>query len=201
MPVMLCCVLIFVLWFKYERDKSSKISNENSAKYWDLEYKSNFVRKKDIESLNYIKIPLDKLPFMETDDPKINSLQDIVTSLSSRRIVNLTGLTNTELKLKYGAANLTHLTEYDENYTLLVRTLYQWGSYLYEHNYQKESISILEYGISLRTDVSGNYKLLARIYKNKGDNRQIQSLIDQAGTIPSLLKSHIIAALTEILEE
>ena len=58
---------------------------------------------------------MDALP----DNERAEEYRSLLTSLSTQPVVNLTGFTNTDLKLEYGTANITCLTEYDQNYTLL----------------------------------------------------------------------------------
>ena len=54
--------------------------------------------------------------------PKVEDYKQIILTLKDLPIVNFTGISNTELKLRYGAPNIDLLTQYDQNYTLLVRT-------------------------------------------------------------------------------
>ena len=48
----------------------------------------------------------------------------ILNSLKDEQIVNFTGISNTDLKLSFGAANLPTLSRFDQNYTLLARALH-----------------------------------------------------------------------------
>lgn len=137
---------------------------------------------------------------METDDTMLLEYQEKIRMLAGKKIINFTGLSNTDLKYKYGTANITILTQYDENFTKLARELYNWGRYLYEHQFTDEAVTVLEYAISCKTDVSGNYKLLANIYKERGDSNKIHALLDHARDIPSLMKNTIIASLENLLE-
>ena len=99
--------------------KSSRENQQKKDSFWDRERKANVSRKKDISLLNYIIIPLERLPFIDTDDDEILEYHRTVNQLASMKILNLTGITNTELKEQYGVANLTVLTDYDNNYTTL----------------------------------------------------------------------------------
>ena len=96
--------------------------------------------------------------------------KEILRSLSTQKIVNLTGYTNTDLKLSYGTANITCLTEYDQNYTLLVSTLQKWAEALYRGGAKKECRQVLEYAVSIGTDVSHTYFLLADLYDEEGES-------------------------------
>ena len=116
------------------------------------------------------------------------------------KILNLTGITNTELKEQYGVANLTVLTDYDNNYTTLVNTIARWGARLIDLEYNDEAVTVLEYGLSIGTDVSRNYLILADIYRKKGETDKIDALITRASTLKSLMKNSILSKLNEVRE-
>ena len=51
--------------------KSSRDNSQRKESFWDRERRANVSRRKDISSLNYISIPLNQLPFIDTDDDEI----------------------------------------------------------------------------------------------------------------------------------
>lgn len=180
--------------------KSSRDNSQRKETFWDRERRANVSRRKDISSLNYISIPLNQLPFVDTDDDEILEYHRSINRLATMKILNLTGITNTELKERYGVANLTELTDYDNNYTTLVNTIARWGARLIELDYIDEAITILEYGLSVGTDVSRNYLLLADIYRTRGEYDRIDALIIRATALKSLMKNSILTKLNEIRE-
>lgn len=121
--------------------------------------------------------------------------KEILRSLSTQKIVNLTGYTNTDLKLSYGTANITCLTEYDQNYTLLVSTLQKWAEALYRGGAKKECRQVLEYAVSIGTDVSHTYFLLADLYDEEGESDLKYSLIEKASGLSSLSSKVIVRTL------
>ncbi len=191
-------LLFFYLWMRFGNAKANRKIQEEKNAFWEKENVSNTTRKVDISGLDYLVIPIDCLPFTETTDEVLISLQNSITALSQRPILNLTGLSNTDLKLKYGVANITLLSEYDSNYTLLVNSLYQWGSYLYEHEKIPEATTVLEFGVQCKTDVSKHYLLLATIYKDANKPEKIDNLILVANSLQTLMKDSILSALKEI---
>lgn len=180
--------------------KSSRDNSQRKESFWDRERRANVSRRKDISSLNYISIPLNQLPFIDTDDDEILEYHKSINRLATMKILNLTGITNTELKEQYGVANLTELTDYDNNYTTLVNTIARWGARLIELEYIDEAVTVLEYGLSVGTDVSRNYLLLADIYRTRGEYDRIDALITRATTLKSLMKNSILTKLNEIRE-
>jgi HD superfamily phosphohydrolase YqeK len=131
------------------------------------------------------------------EDEKVADCLRIINELSTQPIVNLTGYSNTDLKLEYGTANITILTEYDQNYTLLASTLQQWADLLYKADYIEPTRQILEFAVSTRTDVSHSYDILAEIYIQNGSPDKIQGLMDTAETLNSLNREVIIRHLRE----
>lgn len=199
---MLCIILIFCYWLHYFIRKASKNDQQRSSNLWEREYNANFVRKSGTldynTDLEFITIPLEHLPFMATQDNTLISYQNQVKSLADQQIANLSAFTNTDLKYKYGTASITELTKIDENYTILTRTISQWGKYLYEQNYLEEAKTVLEYGISIHTEVSANYKTLAMIYKQEHQEASIYQLIAECDMMSSLMKTSLQKSLKEI---
>ncbi|MBQ9765046.1 MAG: hypothetical protein IJW18_02470 [Lachnospiraceae bacterium] len=119
--------------------------------------------------------------------------------LSEKPIVNLTGLSNTDLKLKYGAGNLDILSEYDENYIELVRTVFEWANRFHELGIDDDCISVLEFGIDhCQTDIYNHYMLLANLYVESEQQHKIPDLINSASMINSMNRDIIINALNSL---
>lgn len=195
----LASFLVFVVWLTYEISKYNKIEANSMKNFWAKEHQANSVRKKSLDNLNYIQIPLERLPMdILTDNEAVTECLDLIRQLADTKIVNLTGISNTDLKLTYGTANITVLSEYDQNYTLLARTIYKWGELLYQEGFVTEAKRVLEFGIETNTDVSGNYKLLASIYLKEGEKAKLDSLFERAGNLQSLMKNPILKALNDI---
>ena len=98
-------------------------------------------------------------------------------------ILNLSSYTNTDLKLQYGVANLAFLSECDERFLLLIRTLYQWACILLDDGYTKEAIQVAEYSIQIGSDISGCYYMLADYYRMTDDDAALDTLRKSAETI------------------
>ena len=190
--------IVFIILIAYEIRKNSRIAKAQEDAFWDRENKANSTRKKSLDDLNYISIQIEMLPFtIMEEDPSIMEIHTLIKSLSETKIVNLTGFSNTDLKLKYGAANLSLLSQFDKNYTLLVRTLQKWASLLYQNGYIKEAQDILEFAVSTKTDISGTYKLLATIYVETGYPSRISELKEVASTLQSVMQKPIVRMLKE----
>lgn len=199
-------ILLIVLQFAIKKGtRNYKARNEE---FLDRETKANQVRRKDISNLNYISIP-DNLPLINSgnevfdrliaDNAQMKRAYDMIQSLRDKKILNLTGISNTELKLSYGVANLNDLTEYDDNFTSLAKAVASIGHNLLEYNDIEDAASYLEYGISIKSDISSNYIDLAIIYASTERKDQIPALKDKASTLKSLSRNSILTQLEDIM--
>lgn len=190
--------IIFIVWLTYELSKGRRQAEKERNSFWEKEAEANRTRRKSLDHLNYITIPLDSLPMdIMSEDETIKEYQQIIHSLADSPIVNFTGFTNTDLKLEYGAPNIELLTRYDQNYTTLVCTLQKWAQRLYESGYITEATRLMEFAISIDTDVSGTYRLLATIYSTGGEKEKIEELKNRAENLKSGSKNIIVRILQE----
>ena len=174
------------------------LTEKKEQEFWDREKKANSVRKKPLDGLDYVKIPLEKLPMNAlSEDEKAREYKELLTYLSTQPVVNLTGFTNTDLKLEYGTANITPLSQYDQNYTVLVRTLQQWADLLLESGLTEDAETVLAYAVSIGTDVSHTYYALAKIYAGREEYDKIADLILRAEELRSALRNSIVRTLQE----
>lgn len=178
--------------------RNSKDRDEIEREFWERERKANNTRRQPLDDLAYIKLPMEIFPMdLLPDDPNVEDYRQTVLSLNELPIVNFTGFTNTDLKLRYGAPNISLLTSYDQSYTLLVRTLQQWAQRLYDGGYPNEACQLLEFAVSTGTDVSATYRLLCKIYQEQGTPEKISTLYPIAETLNSATKKTIVGILQE----
>ncbi len=197
-PVLTILILIFVLWLQYEIRKSSKKAESGKDDFWDKEKESNLTRRKDITGLNYLTISVSSLPMGDHEDDTLNSYRDTLRKMEGMKALNLSGKTNTDLKLEYGAANLKQLMEYDNNFIKFVSMLHKWADRLYTNGYLEEAKAVLEYGVACLTDVSNSYRLLAEIYRSCNSPGQIDYLIETIANTKITEQDKLINDLTAI---
>ena len=190
--------IVFVVWLTYELHKANRKDETNRNAFWEKERLANSTRRKPLDDLAYIIIPFEKLPTeLYAEEEPVKEYLQILHSISESPIVNLTGISNTDLKLQYGAPNIDLLTKYDQNYTMLARTLQQWASFLYEKGDTGQAREVLEFAISTGTDISNTYRLLCQIYKEENTPDKIKSLYPAAESLNSLMKPSILRILHE----
>ena len=178
--------------------KQAKAHKQQEDEFWNRERRANSVRRKSLEGLQYINIPLESFTtHLLNENPDVQECINILESLTSQKVVNLTGYSNTDLKLEYGTANISVLTEYDQNYTVLIRTLQKWADILTEAGYAKESVGLLEFAVSTGTDISRTYYMLAEYYASRGRYDEIDRLRGAAKNLRSGNRDIIVRHLQE----
>lgn len=192
-PIFTICFIIFLIVLNYQIHKSNNAQEQQQEKFWERERQANLTRRKDISNLDYITIPEDLFPLnLHTD------AENELAALCNRKMLNLTGISNTDLKMEYGVQNLEELSAYDDNFTQLVRLLPIYANELLEQGQTADAQRILEFGIQHKADSKAIFTLLAQIYSDAGEPMKIQHLITVAGELDSLMQNSIIAALLEI---
>ncbi len=207
LPVFTSFIMIVIITNLAIR-RSNEKARRDEENFWEKESRANSTRRKSLDSLAYITIPIDELPFgVVKNNAEVDYCEKNILRLADQKIVNFTGITNTDLKLEYGAPNITLLTNYDQNYTTLVTMLQKWAGELSEAGFYKEAASILEFSISTRSDVTASYKLLCDLYKNKLSlsdfeiKNKIKTILPIAENLNSLSKDNIVYILNECLGE
>ena len=201
--------LILIILFQVRTHQVNIKEKEIDRDFWKREHDANFTRKKSLDSLSLVHIPADRLPFSvplpdATAKEAASTVQNLVDQ--GAKIANLTGLSNTDLKLEWGTANLPALTEFDDNYTTLVKALHAWGKGLLDAGFYKEAADVLEFSVSTRSDIRATYELLADLYQTKlglslTESRQKIAALEQiASQLSTLNRNQILRFLQEALQ-
>lgn len=202
--------VIFILVLQHNMRKGEKTQEQEEAAFWQREFSANDVRKHSLEDLNYITFqaepfyPLSLLDskscpgFLERN-PEVKEILSRFLFLEKQKMVNLTGFSNTDLKFQYGVANLNTLTEYDTNYNELITLLHNYGTILSKEGYNNQALLVLEYAVSIGSDISGTYMLCADIYQRNHQWDKLDSLKKEAENISTSRKDTIIRKLSEIM--
>ncbi|MCR5785574.1 MAG: hypothetical protein K6G40_08045 [Eubacterium sp.] len=191
-------VCVFGVIFTVARIRVSKKDEANQRAFWDREDEANAVRAKDISNLPYIQIPLDYLPIGISNDPTLKECEEKIRLLSDKKILNLSGYSNTDLKLMYGAGNINILSECDDNFAELSQLIIKWAKALDDLGFEDEAISVLEYGIGWGSDISANFTMLGELYCRTGEFSRVDELIETAKSLNSPSKDIIINALNAL---
>lgn len=191
-------VIFIVFLIAYFRKRHTNLQEQAEEHFWDRENRANSTRRQDINGLPYINIPLEKFPIDICSDPGLKEAESILSTLAAQKILNLGNQTNTDLKLKYGPANLEALTEYDQNFVVLCRTLVSYAEHLIRLGYEAEARDVLEFGISCGSDASKNFLLLADLYVKNNETELLHDLREKAAALNSPMKASILKRLDEL---
>ncbi len=200
--------VIFILVLHHNMNKGKKTSQQQEAEYWKHEIDANHVRRQSLDDLEYIAFqardfyPLTLLgseacSHFFANHPEVKEIVSRFLFLENQKIVNLGSLTNTDLKYKYGVANLNLLTEYDTNYSELITILQNYGSLLIESGFEKAALKVLEYAISIGSDISKTYSTCAAIYQTHNQTDRLDWLKKEAEKISTSRKDSILRKLQE----
>lgn len=192
-------IFITVLAIIYRRNAKKQTDVQNA--FWEREYAANAVSPVDLNSIQYITIPLEKFPLGFSSKEEILSMEDELLALSKKRLLNLTGKTNTELKELYGVPNLEEMTSIGENFDRLTILLKKYAEALIEEERLTDAVSVLEFGVAVKTDISQHYILLGECYLKLGKRTKIEYLIEQVRHTNLLLAPSIIRQLEALLTE
>ena len=196
----LAVFIIITIYIAIRRSSAMRSEQKVWNDFREREQEANWTRKQDISNLAYIKLPLSDLPLGKFDDEVLSSYESALRDLSTQPICNLNGISNTDLKLRYGAANLNALSQCDTNYSTLVSLLANYGEKLFELSHPEEAKQVLEYALSLDSDVGKTYELLATIYEYEGQPEKIDALYKSAEKITSIRRNSILRKLEEHLD-
>lgn len=202
--LLLPSITILILVLNHNIRKNKGTNNQNVASYLSREDAANSTRKKDLTNLPYIEVPLNTFPLDITlnDEKKQLQISQYIKELhilSEKKMLNLIGLSNTELKEQYGPANLEVLTMYDQNYARYIRTLHLFAECIYDEAPQ-EAVSLLEYCLSIGTDISGTYARLGKHYVKENDKERFEQLYTYIPNKETISGKTIITKLDRLKE-
>lgn len=189
-------VLLIMLVLKHNIKKADTGSHSLQT-LLEKETEANKTRKKDVSNLPYISIPKEQLPFGKLNPAPKEELQ--LLNLMDKKILNLNGITNTELKQQYGPANLEFLSLCDENFTILIRSLNDFAKTLYDNNMPDDAKTVLEYSIDIGSDIRNTYQMLTNIYSKEQDTDALQALRQRAEQLTSLSAKNIVEYIDTFL--
>lgn len=155
------------------------------------------VLPESIQERSYSLSPEHMAPLSE----ELADAEYTICTLSGSKILNLSGISNTELRLTYGTANLEPLTACDQNFTMLICSLQKWGVLLVSAGEPADAVTVLSYAVSIGSDIAGTYTLLASLYKESGELQKLADLRASAEQLSTLMKPSILKDLDRLLDQ
>lgn len=182
----LAIFITFCLVLTYQIRKTDANQQKVQDEFWEKERRANAVRKKDISKLDYITIPFEKmLVKLHT------STEEKLYEFADKPMLNFTGISNTDLKLSYGTANINILSEYDNNFINFISLLPDYTLELQEAGHTDMAQMLLEFAIDCNADSRKIYEQLASIYISQNQTDKLDSLYLHSEQLPALTKKAV----------
>lgn len=197
-PIITIALVAFILFvaFRIRTLRAKEVKRDEA--FWERERMADLTPARDLSAIDYITIPIEKFPlsfFEENPDEEADMIIDELTELSKTRLLNLNGKTNTDLKLEYGRKNLPEMQQIDERFSRVTVLLCDLAKCFMEKEKYAEAAQILEYGMSIGSDISSNYTLLGECYKKLGDEDKFSDLRQKVDSMDFLMKGAVLRSL------
>jgi len=164
---------VLISSIKYGRKRDAVKRN-----FLDKEQAVNAVRKKEIDPELFYTPDLASFPPVSDDDPHR------VKRAAVRTMVRLPqGMTNLELKSKFGLAQIETISLYEENFNEYLKALTNWASAIIAENSkenQADAVNLLTTVVEMGGEFRDAYKLLADIYASQNSKDELKQLFNQA---------------------
>ena len=160
--------------------RSNIRSKKTNEAFWEHERSSYKAPSRPTDDLEYVSFPPGLPIGIPVDDPSLEECQRILKTLSGERIINLSGITNTDIRMSYGKENLPELSKADARYTTLLRSLNTLASGYLGLNYGNEAKVLLEFALSIGSDIKESWINLGRCYLKEDDFDSLSSLRSRA---------------------
>ena len=192
LPFFLLFVVLLAIRLNYLKAKREQQENE----FWERERQANITPAKDISNLRYITIPIEKFPLNFSSDEKVIEIEKELQELSTHRLLNLTGMTNTDLKLAYGVPNFETMSKIGDDFDKTCVLLNKYAESLMEAERIDDVITVLEFAVGVGTDISESYTMLAQCYKAKQMDTKLDLLKNQVEQSSLFLKDSILQKIS-----
>lgn len=203
-PLLYIWTIIAFFVFHHHLRKNAKAQEDVTKAFWKKEESSLVVRKKELVDEDFIHPSLtgDQLKgedwYKTQDQSALFRYEQHLKELLDKPMVNFQHMSNTDLRLNFGTANLTVVREYEENWNGYLTNLFTLGKKLFESGETDYSIQLLEEGIEMGTDNRYHFLLLGQHYKATKNHQAFDDLVVRAQSLESLTKTALLKALEDL---
>lgn len=183
--------LMFAFWLQIRVKKASKGRYKDIDQFIDDERKANAVRKVDIDETYFLKIDKQRLPVRAYDEndrqqTELFRLQEKALYHASQKMIKFENpMSNNDIKMAFGAANLEVVTGYEEQFNRYVSALLAWAQALMSADenvqnntrYKEDAKQILKHSIDIKSDYTKSFTLLAELYAGDNDKESLVQLL------------------------
>ena len=193
--------LIFLIWLAIRIKTLDAKQEQQEAEFWAKEKAAKATPAKDISNLRYITIPIEKFPLNFSDDEKVIELERELKELSTHKLLNLTGISNTDLKLTYGVPNFEKMSQIGEDFDRACVLMNAYAKELLIANKDDDAKNVLEFAVGVGTDISESYIMLANYYRKRSQSDKLGFLRERVANSNLLLKKSILNKIDNPAEE
>ncbi|SFI06023.1 hypothetical protein SAMN04487830_12026 [Pseudobutyrivibrio sp. OR37] len=194
-------VLLFLIWLAIRIKTLDAKQEQEEAEFWAKEKAANATPAMDISNLRYITIPIEKFPLNFSNDEKVMEIESELIELSTHKLLNLSGISNTDLKLTYGVPNFETMTQIGEDFDKMCILLNSYSKILISSDKEEDAVKVLEFAIGVGTDISESYIMLANLYKKRSQQEKLGFLRERILNSNLLLKDSILNKIDNSTEE
>lgn len=201
LPILLIVFFLFSMYIRYLISSSKSVDADEQLKE-DID--ANFARVKDIDTNLFVKPDLSILPFHDnidaTEYPRVARSEISVLEKSKETMIRPDDrISNVDIKLQFGLANLEVVAKYEANFNQYVWALMRWAEALYQKDMLEEAIIVLRHSIDFGSEASKAYTMLGDIYHNMQDSNNIKSLLSEVESKNLDSKDIIVQHLENLL--
>lgn len=179
--------------------RSNRFDKEKRRRYLEREEKASRTPSQNLDKIRWIKIP-DSLPLdIMPEDPKASKISESIHNLSLKKITNLSGFTNTDLKLEYGAVNLKELSAADSNCIVLLRNISSLAEIYIKNDHYDEAMQLLQFAVEAGSDDPKQFEALSSYYLEDENYDAIYKLKETADKLDSERADSIRDRLSQTL--
>ena len=193
--------LIFLIWLAIRIKTLDAKQEQQEKEFWAKEKAAQITPAKDISNLRYITIPIEKFPLNFSNDEKVIEIEKELKELSTHRLLNLSGVSNTDLKLTYGVPNFETMSQIGEDFDRVCVLLNAYAKALLEAGRDDDVVNVLEFAVGAGTDISESYIMLADQYKKRSQTEKLSFLRERISNSTLLLKNSILNNINDSAEE
>lgn len=187
-----CLVLFFR--YKYLDEKREKQEDE----FFTKEQLARTTVGK-IQDSDYEVIPLSKFPFNLCEDPSMIEMEEKIKDLSNEKLLNLTGISNTDVRLRFGVNHFEEATLAGEKYDELMGLLVNYATSLDDHGFSIESGLMLEHLIEMDCDIKSAWIALGKFYASTSNYDKLRELHDKVDSSKLSIKNATKEQLLEMM--
>lgn len=178
--------------------RSNVRSKKTKDEFWERERSSYLAPDRSTDDLEFVVFPPDLPMDIDTGDPVTEEYQETLRVLSKEKVLNLSGITNTDIRLSYGKGNLPELSKADSRFITLLRTLNSVASGYIKAGYKEEGEKLLTFAVSLGSDIRDSWRMLGELYLLRDDDAALSDLIKKAEALDSPKKEGVLKDLRSL---